>query len=201
MQVVYCEQGTPEWHALRCGRITASRFADVLSKGAGRRTYMLKTAAERLTGIVEEGYSNAAMEWGVEHEPQARAMYELVTDCEVEEVGFIIHSGYIGVSPDGLVGDVGLIEIKCPNTSTHLDTIDRGKVPAKYIKQIQGQLWVSGRAWCDFISFDPRIKGDGSLFIKRVHRDEKLIAEIEEGCLNFIAEMEAIIKKINTGES
>lgn len=198
MEIVKCEQGSEEWHQLRCGRITASNFDKVLAgkSTSARRTYLLKKAAERITGMVEEGYSNAAMDWGVEHEPQARSMYELWTDSKVEEVGFIILNGYVGVSPDGLVGDDGLIEIKCPNTSTHLDTIDRDAVPAKYLKQIQGQLWVSGRSWCDFVSFDPRIKGDGCIFIKRVHRDEEKIAEIEQACLEFITDMETIIGKV-----
>lgn len=192
-------QGSAEWHAIRCGRITASSIADVMAKGSGqtRRKYILKKAGERITGrVADSGFSSAAIEWGHECEPLARLMYELETGNSVTEVGFVEANGYLGVSPDGLIGDDGLIEIKCPNTSTHIDYVDRDKVPATYVKQIQCQLWVTGREWCDFVSFDPRVEDGQSIMIKRMQRDDELIAEMEQAVLVFINDLEQLVMKI-----
>lgn len=197
------DQRTPEWFASRLGKVTASRIADVMAKtktgyGAGRANYHAQLVAERLTGSVAESYSNAAMQWGTDTEPQARAMYEFETGVEVTETGFIDHPTIAdsGASPDGLAGDDGLVEIKCPNTATHIDTLLSGEVADCYVKQMQFQMACSGRAWCDFASFDPRMPGDLQLWVKRVPRDDALIAEIEDAVRFFIMEMEARIRKL-----
>ena len=152
-------QKSPEWRQVRCGKIGASDISDVLAKGQGktRKTLMLRVLAERLSGIPQETYCNSAMDWGTEHEPFARNMYEMETSCSVKQVGFVEWDEYAGCSPDGLVGDDGLVEIKCPNTSTHLSYILANKMPATYVNQVQAQMWVAERKWCDFVSYDPRV--------------------------------------------
>lgn len=200
------EQGTDEWRALRLGHVTASNVADVMAKGKSgeaesRKKYKTKLVAERLSGQGQDSYSNAAMEWGVEQEPFARMAYEVAAGNLVDKTGFWHHPtiNWLGVSPDGLVGDDGLVEIKCPNTTTHLDYILDNKVPAKYFKQIQCQLWVTGREWCDFISYDPRLPDPNKLFIKRCPRDEETIAEMEAEVRNFLTEVEFMIAKLTGG--
>jgi len=197
------EQGTPEWFAQRCGKVTASRIADVMAKtktgwGASRKNYQAQLVAERLSGAVADSFSNAAMQWGVETEPEARRMYEADQFVTVELAEFCEHPtiAYAGASPDGYVGDDGLIEIKCPNTATHLDTLLSGKVPDKYIKQMQWQMACTGRQWCDFVSYDPRVGTELALFIRRFNRDTKLIAEIEQAVVDFNSEIESQIDKL-----
>src|SRR6056297_2278498 len=150
------EQHSPEWFAHRTGRVTASRISDLMAQtksgpGAARKNYMADLIAERLTGEAREGFSNAAMQWGTDTEPQARAAYEFITDQAVTGVGFIDHPRLqmAGCSPDGLIGDGGMVEIKCPNTATHLDTLLSGKVDGKYLKQMQFQMACADREWCD----------------------------------------------------
>lgn len=202
----HVEQGSEEWHAARLGRVSASSVSDVMSKGrtAGsesdtRKNYRLKIVAERMTGARGEGYTNAAMEWGTEQEPFARMAYEAARNVLVDKTGFWLHPTieWVGVSPDGLVGDDGLVEIKCPNTTTHLEWCFAGKVPAKHVKQVQCQLWVTGRKWCDFVSYDPRLPMRNRLFIVRVPRDEELIAEMEAEVVKFLAEVDAMIELLN----
>jgi predicted phage-related endonuclease len=138
------------------------------------------------------------MQWGTETEPQARMAYEIITGATVVETGFVLHpeiAGF-GASPDGLIGDDGLIEIKCPNTATHIDTLLADKVPTKYIIQMHVQMLCTGRAWCDFVSFDPRLPIDLHMFIKRVERDNKLAEEIVTEVQSFLADMEAKIAKL-----
>src|SRR6185369_15500125 len=185
-------QGSPEWFAERLGKVTASRVADVVARtksgwGASRANYMAELVAERLTGTNAEGYTNAAMQWGVDHESDARLAYELMAGATVEPAGFVPHPSIAesGASPDGYVG-AGLIEIKCPNTATHIETLLGQSVPGKYVTQIQWQLACTGLDWCDFVSFDPRMPGSMSLFIKRVHRDDKLIASLERDVVDFL---------------
>lgn len=196
-------QGTDAWKALRAGKVTASRIADVIAKiktgeAAGRANYRADLIAERLTGIPAESYFNAAMEWGINTEPLARLAYEAVTGNQVQEVAFVPHPNieWSGASPDGLVGDDGLVEIKCPNTSTHLTYLLQGKVPAKYIPQMAWQLACTGREWCDFVSFDPRLPERNQLFIVRYERDDAYIAEFEEEVRIFLAEVQEIITKL-----
>lgn len=191
MQIIDCEQGTDEWFAARLGVVTASKFKDVMAKGAGktRRSYMIKLIAERLSGQAEQGYTNAAMEWGTLTEPEARQAYTFVSENDVQEVGFCKLSEFVGASPDSLVNDDGLLEIKCPLTSTQIETVLSGEVPASHKAQIQGQLYVTGREWCDFVSFDPRIQGDASMFIKRVYRDGNYLKNMAEEIELFVDEM------------
>ena len=194
------EQRTPEWFAHRAGRVTASRIADVMAKtktgpSAARKNYVADLVAERLTGEAREGFSNAAMQWGTDMEPQARAAYEFLHDASVQEVGFIDHPtlAMAGCSPDGLVGENGMVEIKCPNTATHIDTLLSGNIAGKYLKQMQFQMACSGRAWCDFVSYDPRLPVEMQLFVQRVDRDGAAIVDIERAVGEFLAEVDETV--------
>ena len=189
------EQRTDDWFAARIGKVTASRVADVVAKtksgySASRDNYMAQLVCERLTGKPAESFSNAAMQWGTETEPLARAAYEAKIDVLVDEVGFIDHPSIVnsGASPDGLVGADGLIEIKCPNTATHIDTLLSQTVPKKYADQIFWQMACTGRDWCDFVSYDPRLPSDLQLFIKRIPRDDKYIQLLEAEVIEFLTE-------------
>lgn len=198
------EQGTDAWQQLRVGKVTASRLVDVLAKiktgeAASRANYRAELIAERLTGQKANGFSNAAMQWGVDNEPFARAAYELATDCLVEQIAFIDHPAIpmAGASPDGLIDLDGMVEIKCPNTATHIETLLSGNAPAKYIPQMQWQMACAGRQWNDFVSFDPRMPEDLQLFVKRVLRDDALIAEYEKEAIRFLAEVDETIARLN----
>jgi len=197
------EQGSAEWHAMRLGRVTASRVADVITKtktgwGAGRANYMAQLVAERLTGTVADSFSNAAMQWGTETEPQARLAYEFRTDAVVEQVAFVPHPTIemSGASPDGLVGTDGLVEIKCPNTATHIETLRTGKISEKYITQMEWQMACTGRKWCDFVSFDPRMPENMALYIRRVERDEDSAAYLEKHVTEFLAELDETVAEL-----
>jgi len=198
------EQGTPEWFSARLGNVTASRVADVIAKtksgySASRENYMAQLICERMTGTVAESYTNAAMAWGTETEPLARAAYESYADVLVDEVGYIPHPTIerAGASPDGLVGLYGLLEIKCPNTATHIDTLISEQVPAKYITQMQWQMACTGRIWCDFVSFDPRLPSGLQMFVKRVEFDAEYVAMLKEEVTKFLTELDAKISKLN----
>ena len=197
------EQRTDEWFSARLGCVTASRTADVMAKtksgySASRANYMAQLITERLTETPAEGFTSAAMQWGTDTEPQARMAYELMTGETVEETGFVLHPTikFFGASPDGLVGSDGLIEIKCPNTATHIDTLLKGKVPAKYITQMHVQMICTGREWCDFVSFDPRLPGDMSFWMQRVHRNDDLCKDIETEVIAFLGELSAKIENL-----
>ncbi|MEI2388045.1 lambda exonuclease family protein [Breoghania sp. JC706] len=197
------EQRTEEWFAARCGKVTASRIADLTAKtksgyAASRANYMAQLLTERLTGEVAESFSSSAMQWGTDTEPKARATYALLTGNSVAETGFILHPAIAnaGASPDGLVGDTGLIEIKCPNTATHLDTLRTEKIPGKYQKQMLWQMACTGRAWCDFVSFDPRLPANLCIFLRRFGRDDDAIAAIEEDVSGFLEELDAQIRAL-----
>jgi putative phage-type endonuclease len=193
------EQGSTEWHEMRLGYVTASRFKDVLAGGKGltRNAYMMQLAAEFLTGQKEESYSNSAMEWGTATEPQARSMYELNNMLDVEQVTFITHDDIkAGYSPDGLVNDNGLVEIKCPKTTTHIETVLSGKMPTGHIPQVQGGLWISEREWLDFVSFDPRINSNKSFFCVRVYRDDEYIKNLESEIIRFNNDLHDLIYKL-----
>jgi len=198
------EQGTPEWFAARLGNVTASRVADVIAKtksgySASRENYMAQLICERMTGTVAESYTNAAMAWGTETEPLARAAYESYADVLVDEVGYIAHPTIerAGASPDGLIGLFGLLEIKCPNTATHIDTLISDQVPTKHIAQIQWQMSCTGRTWADFVSFDPRLPSGLQMFVKRVEFDAEYVAMLKEEVIKFLAELDAKISKLN----
>ena len=196
MTTVNLEQGSQEWLLARCGKVTASRVADIMAKtksgySASRGNYMAELVCERLTGVPTDTFKSAAMEWGTAQEPHARAAYEAVGGVLVEEVGFVPHSSIpdAGASPDGLVGAVGLIEIKCPNTATHIETLLSGKVPDRYNTQMQWQMACTGRTWCDYVSYDPRMPENMRLFLARVFRDQSAILAMETEVLTFIHEL------------
>jgi putative phage-type endonuclease len=192
------EQGSPEWLAERLGKLTASRFSDAIAKtksgwGASRSNLMGELIAERLTGVSAERFANGAMQWGTATEPEARAAYEFRTDQEVLEVGFIPHPkiAMSGASPDGYVGDDGLVEIKAPLTATHIETMLGQSVPSKYVTQMMWQMSCTRRKWCDFVSYDPRLPESMRMFVKRVERDDKLIKDLEAQAADFLAELDA----------
>lgn len=195
-------QGSEEWFAARCGHATASRFKDILAKiksgeAASRRNYRAQLVAERMTGKPAESFSNAAMEWGTAQEPYARMQYEALRGALVEETGFIHHQTieFCGASPDGLVGADGLVEFKCPNTATHIETVLSGMSP-DHMPQVQGQLWITGRQWCDFVSFDPRMPENLQVFIHRVERDDAYIKALEVAVVEFLSGVADTIKQL-----
>lgn len=203
------EQRSPEWFAARLGKVTASRVADIVAKtkagySTSRANYMSELIVERLTGSVTDFYQNSAMLWGTNTEPLARAAYEVLAGELVEDIGFVPHPTIpmSGASPDGLTGNSGLLEVKCPNTSTHIETVLSQEASAKYITQMQWQMACTGREYCDFVSFDPRLPAEMSIFVRRVPRDEVFIKSLEEEVSKFLAEIDekiATIKKL-TGE-
>lgn len=200
-------QGTPEWLAMRAGHCTASRFKDVRAKiksgeAASRRSYRVQLVTERLTGIPVETYRNAAMEWGSFTEPEAKDAFEVLTGEIVETASFILHPEipWCGGSPDGLVNDDGAIEIKCPYQSTvHVETLENG-MPSEHMAQCQGVLWVTGRKWVDFISYDPRMPEHLKLYRERIERDEKYIAELAAEVKAFLKEVETMHTRLLTGK-
>lgn len=196
------KQGTPEWLQARCGRATASCFSDVLAtiksggESASRRNYRAQIIAERLTSIPAETYLSAEMKWGIEQEPFARIAYEARTGNIVQQVAFVLHPELqAGASPDGFVGEDGQVEIKCPNTATHIDALLRGMDPG-HTAQIQGNLWMSGRKWTDFISYDPRMPDRMQLYVQRVNRDEKYIEKLEAEVRKFLGEIDKTIAEL-----
>ena len=196
------EQGSSEWLSLRLGKVTASRMADVLSKGRGAapsktaETYMMELLAERLTGESKPFFENDAMRWGTETEPQARAMYELNSGYDVKEVAFIERDESTGVSPDGLINDDGMLEIKCPTTITQIKRALTDDYSKDYYAQIQMQLWVAERQWCDFLSFDPRLDIDAGYLLQRVERDEDFINNMAEKTEAFIIKMNGFYQEL-----
>lgn len=192
------EQGTEEWFAVRAGKVTASRIADLMAKtksgyAASRDNYMAQLVVEKFTGGKSESFSSTAMQWGTEQEPFARAAYEAREGVFVDEVGFIPHPNIegAGASPDGLVDADGLVEIKCPNTATMIDVLINGTVARKYYAQMQMQMACTERQWCDYAVFDPRMPESAQLFVKRIDRDVKFIAEMESEIIKFLIELEA----------
>ena len=198
------EQGSDAWKNMRCGRVTASRITDVTAKiktgeSADRRNYRAQIVTEILTGEpAADGFTNEAMRWGTEQEPFARAAYEVLTGCMVDQVGMVLHPtiARAAASPDGLVGDDGLVEIKCPNTATHLDYLLAGVVPAKYQPQMLWQMACCERDWCDFVSFDPRLPDHLQLFVKRFHRDDVRIDAITSEVESFLREVDQMLAKL-----
>lgn len=196
-------QGSAEWYAIRLGKVTASRVSDVIAKtktgwGASRKNYAAELIAERLTGKPADSYTNAAMQWGKDTEAQARAAYSFFRDVDVTEIGFIDHSviPMTGASPDGLIGDGGMLELKCPNTATHIDTLITKSIPDKYIVQMQWQMACAGRQWNDFVSFDPRLPENLRMFVQRVLRDDDRIAELEKEIIVFLNDVDSTINKL-----
>jgi putative phage-type endonuclease len=194
------EQRTAEWFQARVGKATASRFKDVMAKlkngspAAARINYLVDIATERLTKSATPHYSNSAMQWGVTHEASARIVYEQRRQLQVEETGFIQHEELdAGASPDGLVDWDGLIEIKCPyNSSVHVMTWMDG-MPEDHVAQVQGQLWITGRQWCDFISFDPRMPPALQLYVERIGRNDSYIAGLETEIRKFLIDVDTMV--------
>jgi putative phage-type endonuclease len=198
------EQRTDDWFTARLGKVTASRISDVVAKtksgvSASRGNYMAQLIVERMTNKPTESYSNSAMQWGTDTEPLARAAYEMVTDTMVEEVGFVPHPDLemCGASPDGLVGDDGLIEIKCPNTATHIEFLISGDIDNKYCLQMQWQMACTGRKWCDFVSFDPRMPEALQIKITRVYFGIDLVADLESQVKQFLNETQEKVDFLN----
>ena len=184
-------QGSDIWKELKRGKISASKIKDLLAKGAGktRKSYMYQLAAEIITGECAENYCNSAMEWGTETEPMARAVYEFENNTEVVEVGFIEVDDYLGCSPDGLVLEDGGLEIKCPKTTTQIETYLSGKMPPIHKPQVQSSIWMAEKDWWDFVSFDPRIDGKAGYFCQRIYRDDEYIKTLEIEVIKFKNEL------------
>jgi putative phage-type endonuclease len=198
------EQRSEEWFAARCGSLGASQLNEALATtkngwGASRENLKNRIIAERLTGSPTETFQNAAMVWGVVTEDQARKAYEEATGTFVDEMGIAQHPvlEHTHASPDGLVGEDGLLEIKCPNTTTHIETLKSQKVPSKYMNQMLWQMRCVDRQWCDYVSFDPRLPEHLQLFIKRVERDDAAIAELEAKVAEFLTEVSREIDALN----
>lgn len=182
------EQGSENWFNARLGIVTASHFKDVLNQKTGRMTYMMSKVAERQQGKRQEGYQNKAMENGIENEQFAREYYQDLNDVGVAQVGFV-KMGELGSSPDGLVGLDGIIEIKCSEGPTHYRIVLKDKMPGVYIPQVQGNLWITGRKWCDFISYDPWGKYK-PFWCTRIMRDDIYInGQLKPACEKFLQEL------------
>lgn len=194
-EIIECEQRSDDWIINRLGKITSTHFSDVLNKKTGRKTYMMRVLAEIMTGEPQPGFKNAAMEWGMETEPRARDWYSKTMNVPITQIGFV-HRGHLaGCSPDGYIGDDGMVEIKCPHPSTHAEYILANKLPAQYKAQVQGQLWITGREWCDFVSFDPRTI-DNPFWWVRVYPDIDYISELKEATAVFIEELANKVKAV-----
>lgn len=196
------EQGSLEWRKLRAGKVTASRIADVMTRtksgyGAGRENYLAELVIERF-GVINDGFTNAAMQWGTDNEPFAREQYELESGALVEQIAFIDHPTIImsGASPDGLVGADGLIEIKCPNSATHFNYLLDGVVPDKYKPQMAWQMACTGAKWCDFVSYDNRVPEGLQYFQVRYMRNEDYILMLEKEVKAFLIEVDERYQKL-----
>lgn len=208
MKIINVEQGSQDWLDIRLGLISASRFRDIMTEPRSKadketgvlsdtaQSYMRELIAEIITGKQAE-VSGRALEWGTEHESSARQEYEFWHNAAVEEIGICISDDYMaGASPDGFVGDKGMIEIKCPyNTGNHVKTIIAGEMPKEHVPQVQGNLWINGREWCDFISYDPRISGESRIFVSRVYRDNEYIKKLAAKVENFRVQMCNVLKE------
>ncbi len=197
------EQRTEEWFKSRLGKVTASKVADVMKKtksgySTARKNYMMQLLCERLTETKKETYTNSIMQRGTDLEPIARFRYEVEAYCIVDECGLIDHATIprFGASPDGLVDDDGLLEIKCPNTAQHIDFIINDKIIDQYMWQMMAQMSCSNRKWCDFVSFDDRLPEILQYKVKRIFRDEEKILSMEIEISNFLDELQELVEKI-----
>lgn len=197
------EQRTEDWMQARLGKVTASRVADVMARiksgyGAARKNYMCELLCQRLTGKFEEGFNSAAMQRGTELEPVARSIYEMLNDVMVTEVGFLDHPDIseFGASPDGLVGKDGLIEIKCPNTATHIEFLQTGKIDNRYLLQMYSQMMCANREWCDFVSFDDRLPESLAYKCVRVNWDDDKVGEIVVEVSSFLDELASLEEEL-----
>jgi len=194
-------QGSEEWLAARVGKVTASRVHDIIATTrsggftSGRKNYMADLVIERLTGQPAPSYQSAAMQYGINMEPSARFAYALATGAEITEMGFIQHPtiAMAGCSPDGLVGDDGLVEIKCPNTATMIEVLLGGKTDPAYASQCHFQMSCTGRQWCDLVTFDNRLPEGMQMHIFRIHRDDKIIAKLDLEVEQFLIDLDATV--------
>jgi hypothetical protein len=209
LTLIDIEQGTAEWLALRVGKVTSSRICDVLAtiqkkgEAAARKNYRAEIVCEILTGVAVQEYVTREMQWGIDQEQFGRAAYELQQEVLVSPIGFAVHPFIerFGASPDGLVGDDGLVEIKCPSTATHLEYLLAGVVPAEYEPQMLTAMACSGRKWCDFVSFDPRLPLHLQLFVRRLQRDDTRIADIEGKALKFLGEVDDVLVQLGAADA
>jgi putative phage-type endonuclease len=199
------DQRSAAWFEARLGKATASRIADIVAKtksgyAATRKNYAAQLVCERLTGNPAETFTSPAMQWGTDTEAEARHAYRQHALCEVRECGFVDHPtvAMSGASPDGLIGDDGLLELKCPNSSTHIETLLGKSAPAKYVHQMMWQMACTGRAWCDFCSYDPRLPEEMRLFVIRLHRNDEMIAELEREVAIFLEEVDATVQALRS---
>ena len=201
------EQGSAAWLYERVGYCTASRFKDVIDKlksgkpGAKRQTYLMELVVERITGQPQDHFASTAMQWGTDCEPRSRMDYEARTGSIVEEVGFVKHPTLpmVGGSPDGLIGEDGGFESKSPyNSAVHLSTILEAAMPEEHLPQVQGIMWITGRKWWDFQSFDPRLPEPLNRYVQRIERNEDYIKQLEQEVIAFLAEVEAMLKRLAT---
>lgn len=200
IKIIDCEQGSPEWHAARCGRVTGSRIADIVRKVRGgaqskmRATYMGELIAERLSGVQpSDGFVSTAMQFGKDNEARARATYAFMHDVEPVQVGFVIHPtiDMAGASPDSLIGEDGGLEIKVPNTATHIESLLGADIDPDYVKQCQWNMACAKRKYWDWVSFDPRLPPAMQLHVRRIERDNAMIHDLEEAVRDFLSELEA----------
>jgi hypothetical protein len=204
LELLNCEQGSDVWAAARCGIVTASRCGDVIAtlkrggESADRARYRSELIVEILTGQPYPQYVSQEMQWGRDQEPFARAAYEMQRDIMVETCGFVLHPDIarFGASPDGLVGDDGLLQIKCPNTTTHLTWMLGGTVPVDHAPQMLAEMSCAGRSWCDFVSFDPRLPSHLQLFVRRFDRKDSMIAQLETEVVHFNAEIAGVLSAL-----
>lgn len=201
------EQGTDAWFAMRLGKVTASRVADVMAKtktgvAASRQNYLIELALQRVTGVFEQGFTTQAMQDGIDREAQARVLYEVTTGEFVDQAPFVDHptiQGF-GASPDGLVNFNGLCEIKCRGNAGHWEVIKTGEIPKKYWIQQQAQLACTAREWNDYVGYNPNFPDKSKLYVQRVYRDEAFIADMETQIKQFLIEVEEEVKLMKEGK-
>lgn len=197
------QQGSEAWFAARCGKATASQFKAILAtiksgEAAERRNYRASLIVERLTGKADVGFTNEAMRWGTEQEPFARIAYMAKTGLIVDEAGFLLHPELdAGASPDGLIGEAGGLEIKCPNKATHLATLLAQAMPPEHLPQVQGAMWITGRKWWDFVSYHPDFPEHLQLFVQRIERDGTYIRTLEDKVRAFLAEVDSEVETLS----
>ena len=199
MKIYNFEQRTEEWYNIRKGKMTASNAEIIIANGKGLETYIYNLMAEYYSSAEKENYINADMQRGIDLEPEARLEFEFYTDLDVQEVGFIEYNEFIGVSPDGLVGDDGLIEIKCPNDSIYFKLLLSNNIKPEYIAQMQMQMYVTERQYCYFVSYNPNF--EKSLYIKKINRDEEMIEKLKKGLergTQLIKEIKENFRKVGT---
>ena len=199
MKIYNFEQRTEDWYNIRKGKMTASNAETIIANGKGLETYIYNLMAEYYSSAEKENYINADMQRGIDLEPEARLEFEFYTDLDVQEVGFIEYNEFIGVSPDGLVGDDGLIEIKCPNDSIYFKLLLSNNIKPEYIAQMQMQMYVTDRQYCYFVSYNPNF--EKSLYIKKINRDEEMIDKLKKGLergTELIKEIKKNFRKVGT---